>query len=153
MKVKQAPKIATDVGDINKPEVCRKKKLTNDKEELVPSLFEEPRGVSLRERVRNYCEFRKTNMATRLKFLQRFKSAIIDFVKTTKFTDRPAHRTKYHQTNVGIASASETRNAYRLSCGTSKPDQHLANSTSRQCHEKLERLFCALGTLQCSVVI
>jgi len=40
VKVKQAPKIATAIGDINKPEVCRKKKLTNDKEELVPSLFE-----------------------------------------------------------------------------------------------------------------
>ncbi len=90
-------------------------------------------------------------MATRLKFLQRFKSAITDFVKTRKFTDRPGHRRKYHQTNFGIASASETRNAYRLSCGTSKP--HLANSISRQCHEKPERLFCALGTFQCSVVI
>jgi hypothetical protein len=32
-------------------------------------------------------------MATRLKFLQRFKSAITDFVKTRKFTDRPGHRT------------------------------------------------------------
>ncbi len=79
-------------------------------------------------------------MATRLKFLQRVKSAITDFVKTRKFTDRPGHTTKYHQANFGIASASETRNAYRLSCGTSKPDQHLANGTSRQCHEKLERL-------------
>jgi hypothetical protein len=94
-------------------------------------------------------------MATRLKFLQRFKSAITDFVKTRKFTDRPGHRTKYDQTNFGIALASETRKAYRLSCATSKPDQHLAiaNSISRQCHEKLERHFCALGTFQCSVVI
>jgi hypothetical protein len=33
-------------------------------------------------------------MATRLKFLQRFKSAITDFVKTRKFTDRPGHPTK-----------------------------------------------------------
>ncbi len=85
-------------------------------------------------------------MGPRLKFLQRFQSAITDFVKTTKFTDGPGHPTKYHQTNFGIASASETRNAYRLSCGTSKPDQQLANSISRQCHEKPERLFCAVGT-------
>jgi hypothetical protein len=92
-------------------------------------------------------------MATRLKFLQRFKSATTDFVKTTKFTDRPGHPIKDHQTNFGIALASETRNAYRLSCGTSKPDQHLANSICRQCHEKLERLFCALGTFLCSVII
>ncbi len=92
-------------------------------------------------------------MARRLKFLQIFKSAITDFLKTRKFTDRPGHRTKCHQTNFGIALATETRNAYRLSCGTSKPDQHLATSISRQCHEKLERLFCALGTFQCSVVI
>jgi len=35
-------------------------------------------------------------MATRLKFLQRFQSAITDFLKTRKFTDRPGHRTKYH---------------------------------------------------------
>jgi hypothetical protein len=47
VKANQAPKIATDIGDINKPEVCRKKKLTNDKEELVPSLFEgNPGGLA-----------------------------------------------------------------------------------------------------------
>jgi hypothetical protein len=40
VKANQAPKIATDIGDINKPSVCRKKKITNGKEELVPSLFE-----------------------------------------------------------------------------------------------------------------
>jgi len=67
--------------------------------------------------------------------------------------DRPGHRTKYHQTNFGIALASETRNAYRFSCGTSKPDQHLATIIFRYYHEKLQRLFCALGTFQCSVVI
>jgi hypothetical protein len=72
VKANQAPKIATDIGDINKPQVWRKKKIRNGKEELVPSLFE---------------------ANPRLKFLQRFKSANTDFVKTRKFTDRPGHRT------------------------------------------------------------
>jgi hypothetical protein len=40
VKANQAPKIATDIGDINKPEVWRKKKIANGEEELVPSLFE-----------------------------------------------------------------------------------------------------------------
>jgi hypothetical protein len=35
-------------------------------------------------------------MATTLEFLHRFKSAITDFLKKRKFTDRPGRRTKYH---------------------------------------------------------
>jgi hypothetical protein len=81
-------------------------------------------------------------MATRLEFLERFKSAITEFVKTRKFTDRPGHQTKYHQTNFGIALASETRNAYRLSCRTSKPDQHLAKSISRLSWKAWKTFLC-----------
>jgi hypothetical protein len=50
VKANQAPKIATDIGDISKPSVCRKKKITNGKEELVPSLFEGNAGRLARER-------------------------------------------------------------------------------------------------------